>query len=193
MGTPVHVTDHAEQAVARLADVFRVGTSVPALVRVMTRPIQDLEDAAWQVRLARSIDGGSGAQLDVIGRIVGQQREGRTDDIYRLWLRARVLLNRGSGTGDDILGIFAAVMQGSTTLQLEEQYPAGLVLRIGSAAVIDPAAASEILQLAKMAGVRAILESATTIDTTSFAFDDNGAGFGDDTTPSAGGTFASAL
>ncbi len=116
--------------------------------------------------------------LDTIGKIVGQPREGRDDETYRIWIRARVRLNKSGGTPEDILAVFAAITQGSTKIVLEEQFPAGIVVRIGSSSIVDPVALLAILQQAKAAGVQAILEAATSIDTTSFAFDPNGAGFG---------------
>ncbi len=193
MTSPSHILDHGDQAVARLLEQFRSGATMPALVRALAAQAQDVEDSLWDVLVLRRLSDASGAQLDVLGRIVGQPREGRSDADYVLWLRARVRINLGSGRGDDLLAAFSLVMQGTTTLQLVEQFPAGLVLRVGSAAVVDPTQAAAILQLAKAAGVQAILEAATTIDTTSFAFDTNGAGFGDATNSAIGGTFAGAF
>lgn len=193
MAQLAHLTDHSDQAVARLLEQFRGGATMPALVRAIAAQVQAVEDALWDVLVLRQLASATGAQLDVIGRILGQAREGRADADYVLWLRARMLINLGSGRAEDLLAVFSAVMQGSTSLELEEQFPAGLVLRVSSAAVVDPTQAAGILRLAKAAGVYAILEAATTIDTTSFAFDDNGAGFGDSTNGAVGGTFATAI
>ncbi len=185
------ITTHAADAVARLLEQFRTGTTMPALVRAFANQAQAAEDALWGVLVLRRLSNATGAQLDVLGRVLGQPREGRADANYVLWLRARMLLNLGSGRPEDLLAIFSAVVQGSTGLQLEEQFPASIVLRIGSASTVDPAQAAAILQLAKAGGVKAVLESATSIDTTSFAMDPNGAGF-DDGTGTVGGTFAEA-
>lgn len=193
MATLAHVTDHADQAVSRLLEPYRVGASMPALVRALSRQLQELEDVLWDVGQLRRLELATGAQLDLLGRVVGQPREGRSDEVYRLWLRARMRLALGSGGAEDILELFRMLMQGSTSIELEEQFPAGLVLRIDPSAIIDPSAAAAILDLAKAAGVRAILEAGTSVDTTSFAFDPNGAGFGDATNPSVGGTFATAI
>lgn len=185
------ITTHAADAVARLLEQFRTGASMPALVRTFAAQAQAAEDALWDVLVLRQLASATGAQLDVLGRVLGQPREGRADADYVLWLRARMLINLGSGRPEDLLAIFAAVTQGSTGLQLEEQFPASIVLRISSASTVDPAQAAAILQLAKAGGVKAVLEAATSIDTTSFAMDPNGAGF-DDGTGTVGGTFAEA-
>jgi hypothetical protein len=192
MGTPSHILDHQERAVARLTQQFRDGASVPNLVRALTGGLQEIEDAVHAIRASRAIGIATGAQLDLIGRIVGQPREGRGDDVYRIWLRARVRLNRSSGTPEDLLSVFASITQGSTTIVLEEQFPAGFVLRVGSTSIIEPAELAALVRLAKGAGVAAIVESATSDDPDSFAFEPNGAGF-DDGTGTIGGTLAEAF
>jgi hypothetical protein len=188
-----HVTDHADRAVARLLEQFRAGETVPALVRAVAAQAQAVEDALWDALVLRRLDQAEGTRLDVIGRIVGQPREGRSDAEYLLWLRARMLINQSSGRAEDIISVLHALLQGSSGIVLEEQFPAGLVVRVDSGATISPTTSASILNLVKAGGVRAILESATTIDTTSFAFDDNGAGFGDSTNAAVGGTFATAI
>lgn len=188
-----HITDHGDQAVARLAQQFREGVSVPALVRIHAARLQALEDVFRDLLTKRWIDTAAGAQLDVLGKIVGQPREGRADDVYRIWLRARVRLNLGSGTPEDLLAIFSAITQGTATIVLEEQYPAAFVLKVGSTAVVDPVQLAAILRLARPAGVQAVLESATSNDPTSFACDPNGAGCGDVNNAATGGTLATAL
>lgn len=193
MGTPTHILDHADRAVVRLLQQYRDGVSVPAMVRAATAPLQELEDVLWDIRLRRAIENAEGQQLDVLGAIVGQLREGRTDAVYRIWIRARMRINTGSGTPEDILQVFAAITQGSVQLVLEEQFPAALVIKVGSESIVDPAELASLLRLAKAAGVGAVLESASSADTTSFAFDPNGAGFGDATNGALGGTFASAF
>ena len=47
-----------------------------------------------------------GAQLDVLGRIVGEARLGDPDANYRLRIKAGILLNVSSGTPEELLAIF---------------------------------------------------------------------------------------
>jgi hypothetical protein len=188
-----HIPDHQARAVARLVEHFRSGATMPKLVRAMTAENQVIEDVLRDLILKRRLDTAIGAQLDVIGRIVGQPREGRSDDVYRIWISARIRLNKTSGTGEDILAIFSAVTQGSTALVLEEQFPAAFVLRIGSASIVPPAELAAIARLAKAGGVQAQIVSATSEDVTSFACDPNGAGIGDVNNAATGGTLASVI
>src|SRR5512133_111299 len=107
MGAPVHITDHGDRAAARLLQQYRDGASIPALVRALSGGLQQVEDVLWDIRLRRAVSAAEGVQLDVLGRIVGQPREGRTDAVYRIWILARVRLNKGSGRPEDLLGVFA--------------------------------------------------------------------------------------
>lgn len=193
MGTPTQITDHGERGAARLLQQYKDGASIPALVRALSGSHQQIEDVLWDIRLRRAVSAAEGVQLDVLGAIVGQDREGRADAVYRVWILARVRLNKGSGRPEDLLQVFAAITQGTTALVLEEQYPAAIVLKVGWESIVPPEELASLLRLAKAAGVGAVLESATSADTSSFAFDPNGAGFGDATNGALGGTFASAF
>ena len=65
--------------------------------------IQDLEDSSFEVLLNRWIDTAVGVQLDGVGAIVGEAREGRGDDEYRLAIKARIQINFSEATPEDIL------------------------------------------------------------------------------------------
>jgi hypothetical protein len=187
------ITDHQARAVARLTEHFRSRDTMPKLVRALTGPIQEIENVLQDLVVKRRLDVATGAQLAVIGRIVGQPRAGKDDETYRIWIRTRIRLNRTSGTGEDIIAVFRAVTQGTTKIVLEEQFPAAFVVRIGSDSIVPPAELAELGRQAKAAGVNVIVESATSDDTTSFACDPNGAGCGTTTNPGVGGTLAGAL
>lgn len=188
-----HVDDHAEAAVLRMTEALHSSATLNLLVRANAAGIQQVEDAFQQILTLRWIDTASGAQLDMLGRTVGQDRGGRTDDVYRIWLRARVRLNRTRGTPEDLISVFSAIVGGNATVLLDEQFPAGLALKIGPGATFDPVEGAELLRMAKAAGVNAILETIATDDPTAFAFDPNGAGFGDATDPNVGGIWAEAF
>jgi hypothetical protein len=154
----VHITDHEARALARLIYKYREATNLRGLISAATEEKQTLEDLFWQM-FTETIDTAEDAQLDVYGNLVGQPRGGRSDPVYRLWIRTRVLINRSSGTGTELLAIFIALVAGTTFVYLTETFPAGFVLEIGYTAALDPEEAAAILQKAKAAGVRALLEA----------------------------------
>lgn len=69
-----------------------------------------------------------GDQLDTIGRIVMQPRGELTDDQYRLFILARILVNRASGTIEELIEILERV--GVSDMKISEFYPAELRISI---------------------------------------------------------------
>lgn len=170
-------------ALARLIEQYRSATLQPniqALVGVFAAETQVLTDAASSLATITSIDDSQGVQLDNIGAIVGEPRQGFDDVPYRLHLKARVLLNRSSGTIPEILALFELLLGDAVTLTLTEGYPAGFTLAVGGMPVDDTLAGYlwAFLQEAKDAGVRAILEWSPDDDSSTFCFaGGNGLGF----------------
>jgi hypothetical protein len=132
------------------------------LIRVLISPDQRLEDAAQQVLAGYQLDSAIGAQLDVIGLLVGQERAGLSDSNYRRYIRARISANRSSGTVEEILQVIGLVLNDLTaTLVMQPQPPASFALRVDDVAVNDDIAGIVVsfLRESASAGVRAILES----------------------------------
>jgi hypothetical protein len=71
---------------------------------------QTLQDVISQLLTLRSIDRGSGEQLDLIGRIVLQPRNGDVDADYRRKLRARISTNKSRGVPLDIFKVCRLVV-----------------------------------------------------------------------------------
>ncbi len=190
-----HITDHADRAVNRLAQQYRL-PKLEAFLRALIHPLQAIEDVAWQLYTERFIDTAIGAQLDLIGRIVGQPRLGYLDDDYRRLCRARIIVNRSNGNIPDLLTVVTAVVNDpAAVIIVEPQYPGCIVFRINNVAVTAAVADLVIALLRKAAsgGVRVIFESTEHTEATTFSFfeDPTGVGFGDDGDASAGGFFAS--
>jgi len=127
-----HVTDHEDQGVALLVSQFRNKPLIEILVRALMEQVQDLEDALWDLLVNRAIDTADGAQLVVIGKIVGQPQGTFDQDTYRTWIKARVLVNRSSGTVDDMVAIVNAVLPTGATMRVTEYYPAAFVIEVTS-------------------------------------------------------------
>lgn len=77
---------------------------------MIARQAQDLEDSAQAILTITNIDGSIGAQLDNLGRFVGQARVGLDDATYRQYLRARILANKSSGTSEALYRVFTALL-----------------------------------------------------------------------------------
>lgn len=153
MPSLTHDSEHVPRGVARLIDRYR-HERTSALLASWLAEVQAVEDALWQLLVERSVDSAVGAQLDVLGAIVGQPREGRNDETYRLWIRARNQVLRSSGTTTDVLGILRQIVPPGVEASLEEHYPAAFVVRLhGPIEERTGYHVAHMLHLAKAAGV----------------------------------------
>lgn len=75
----------------------------------MVAPIQCVADDLEKLSDGAYIREASGATLDILARLVGQERRGMKDSLW-LWIKLRILLNRSRGTAEDLLDILAGVI-----------------------------------------------------------------------------------
>lgn len=144
----------------RLYAQFRDKVTHKQWADLLGRQQQDVEDATQTLLTLLDIDASEGVQLDVIGRIVGQPRTGVDDPTYRLYLRARILANRSTGTVENIYAVMRALFGQDTARPV---YSGGWVkqfsIRLGFVLTRTQAlVALEFLGDAKEAGARGILE-----------------------------------
>jgi Protein of unknown function (DUF2612) len=124
---PYYIPDHVARAQSLLIEQFKRKERIRALVAVYVAPLQELEDVFSDLYRLRDISSASGAQLDTLGEIVGQPREGRTDTEYRAAIRFRIQLNGSSGQPDTVseaLRFFTS----ATQVRLIEKFPGAVTL-----------------------------------------------------------------
>lgn len=192
--TPVaKITDHALRAVSRLAQQYQK-VSIPALVTALAGSVQDLENALYDLLLLRWVTTATGTQLDQLGRVLGQSRDAFPDDAsYSLLLQARILLNRSSGTPEELYSIFKTVLP-TSTFQYQEEYTAAFAFRMFAITAAQATQLRSLLDKARPGGVRAMFEWSLTDQNNTFAFDGGtGLGFGDTGNPATGGQFAGGM
>ncbi len=132
------------------------------LTALVSGGVQPIENALQALLLDRQVDTAIGAQLDVIGKIVGQARASLDDDTYRRYIRARITTNRADGVIEDLIKISdLVVFVDAATYQVDNQGVAAVVLRILGIATSEDLAnvVIDFLNDAISAGVRVILES----------------------------------
>jgi hypothetical protein len=169
MSDIAHNTEHVADAMARLLEQFKNQPNLEDLFECLLTPNQTAEDLLYDLYTLRWLDTAEGVHLDNLGEIVGQPREGRTDSVYRLWIKARILLNRSTGKGDDLLQLMQIVAT-DANLNLTEQYPAGLLVEIWE---LDSNAQAvyDLLHAAKAAGIRLHFTYSTLPVTDLFTYD----------------------
>lgn len=83
---------------------------IAAIMYAMLVEIQVLEDAIWNGINARLIDNATGIYLATLGELVGQPNLGPwTEDVYRLYIKARIRANRSLGKIRDLLDVATVV------------------------------------------------------------------------------------
>lgn len=182
------IDDHGARMVSRLAEQYKGKPLIEALLATIAPQVQQVEDMLFGVLLGYRLEASaSGEQLDVLGRVVGQDREAADDAEYRLRIAARIRANVSTGSAESIYRVFSILLPApDNTLAITPHYPASFVLDVFGA--IDPTLVSlysRFLADSKAAGVggAGIYTSAT--DATTFTFsavgdpDDADLGFGD--------------
>lgn len=125
------IEDHEEQSQALLVDQYQEKPRIAAYLASFTQESQEFEDALWDVLILRPLDNAQHAQLDVIGKIVGEPRNDRPDEIYKPFIRARILVNRSEGHPSDIRAVVEAVLDGTgKTMRRVEYFPASFDVEI---------------------------------------------------------------
>lgn len=166
--------DHVTEALERLTEQFKDKPNFVAFATALIAPVQDIEDAMQQLLLERDIETAIGAQLDMLGEIVGQARGGLGDDEYRRYVRARIKANRSRGTVEDLLQVARLVLgDADAALTLRSWGIASYDLTIADQVITD-AVATILLAFLKDAtsvGVRPILNYSPTNPDENLIFD----------------------
>ncbi len=146
------VLDHVEQGLALLLDQYKYKPRLEAWLSAYLRQVQELENATYDVIILRLLDVATGAQLATLGKIVGQPNsENLGDDEYRIFIRARILINRSTG---DMTGILAVLdLISDTPLTANEYFPASMLFEFEEFLDHDPELVATMLRDAKAAGV----------------------------------------
>lgn len=159
---PTQDTAHVTEATALLTDHFRGKPNVQMLLAALVSPVQDLENAAWDVLQKRLLNANaSGVVLDWYGDLVGQPRGTLGDADYLVAIQIRIMANRSSGRAEDIIQIATALATMSSSLPSNyvEAWPAGFLVEVWNLA--SPAAAQSVLVSARPPGVLAVMHYST--------------------------------
>jgi hypothetical protein len=164
--TLAHKLDHEAEGLDTLIYDLRT-PKLQALLSTYLVEVQQAEDALWILYICSMIPDAFGAALDQLGGLVDQKRENRTDDVYRLWILAKALVLRSSGRPEELIAIARMVLPETVRVQIVDEYPAALSVRLIGA--VDPdtgSALATLLRSAKAISVRLL----TTWRTTSTPF-----------------------
>jgi hypothetical protein len=111
-----YVTPDPDVVATALADLlgqFAESPGVTALVSLLVRSWQSLEDDGATLVFDALLSNATGALLDRYGLIVGVPRDGRSDDAYRALLQVTISARDTSGTIDSITSVIAQLAGGA--------------------------------------------------------------------------------
>lgn len=150
------------------------GNKIEKLVATLATPFQSLENALQQLLSERSVDTAVGAQLDVIGNLVGQPRNGLDDATYRRYVRARISTNKSTGIVEDLLTVADLIVYDDVaTLEIQQEGTATIRLDIQGIAITTDLAevVFEFMGDAVSAGVRIVVQWGVSPPAELFQFD----------------------
>lgn len=128
----------ADDAVANLvSDSYKADEAFVAWVRILVEPFQDAEDLAQAMLAMLDIDTATGVWLDMLGRIVGQERTSVDDEVFRLSVKARVRINISSGTLRDLQEL-ALLLFTTEDWSITDVYPNSCRVSVNSLAAQAP-------------------------------------------------------
>ena len=139
-----------------LLSQFHESPNLNAVQNAFFEQITELETVFEQLR--NLINQAAGAQLDMLGKIVGQKRLGMSDIDYKLWIDARILLNKSRGTEPDLRELLRVLI--GCEVEIWEHPETVFTVLIGQTYHQDANRLFEIISHAKSLGVQARLQIA---------------------------------
>jgi hypothetical protein len=153
----------AQRGTNRLLQQYKdtSASGVKEVVGECSNEVQVCTDALGTFAPGFDVSTAIGVQLDLLGRIVGEPRNGRTDDQYRIWIQAKIRVNRSSGTIEDLIDIFSILTGDQAIVTVVEYYPAKITVKLNGVDIPYPSDLNAMLKLARKAGVGSNLEYST--------------------------------
>lgn len=131
-------TTHVAEGIAHLVSQFEGKEKFAGLLTAFLDQVQSLENSLSDVATETTVATSTGAQLDALGEVVGEERSGRNDLQYSTAIRARLILNVSEGTPEDIIKLIRAIA-GDVRVSVFESFPASFL-----AQVLDPIDPTEV-------------------------------------------------
>ena len=170
--------DHATEAVGLLLEQFKEATNLQNLLLSYITQVQDLEDKTYPLLAVRDVNVATGDRLDGLGEIVGEERKGRSDEIYRVYILVRLAVNKSNGTAAELINILQLISRQATPdIWYDEYQPKTAYIRARNWAPSDPPSLiAGLLRQAKPAGTNLVFIYAEDADDTNLFTWDIGPG-----------------
>lgn len=124
MSEYAYIPDHEERAVLDLKSNKRHKQNFLAFAKAIGAGTQNLEDTIMDLQTSYLLDTALGKNLDLLGELVGEQREGLLDNDYRRFIRARILANRSQSNADAFVEVLTLLTE-PLFIRWQPLYPRG--------------------------------------------------------------------
>ena len=176
-------TSYKTEAITNFIEQFRSSTNLHNLACSYLEQIQLLEEAFHLILDKFNLQCAVGDQLDILGRIVNENRQGQTDDEFRQAIRTKIRANVSEGTIEDIIAIAKSALNQAGSIEVTEAFPGTAFVRVNGVTLnaIESAQLKKFLVLGSPAGVQIfyIFIPTNSFGLTNVALTDNtGKGFG---------------
>lgn len=150
----------ADDGAARLISQFQEKPRFVAFLKALLAALQEEEDGHWQVLIGIWLPTAEGVQLDGLGVLLDLERAGWSDDTYRLYLGAQVLVLGSDGSAKSFVDILRAIGVTLSTTRIARSGRAETSVVLGEllADEIVGADVYAMLARAKSGGVRLLVE-----------------------------------
>jgi hypothetical protein len=159
MADITYTDSHATDALARLIEQYKGRPRMEAFIQAFADRVQDIEFALYMTLVESAIDDAVGAQLDVLGDLVGQDRQGMVDNEYRSFVKARIKANRSDGTIEQLIEIADLILESQDVppedlIEVMELYPATVLFEAFGVTANPLITWRDFLESAAAGGVR---------------------------------------
>lgn len=114
---PTANTQMVEEALGYIMEQFRGAPLIEVITEAFALQNQELALVFLQIKIDRTIDRATGAQLDGLGVLLDVRRLGRNDTDYRASLKTRIRINRSFGTTEEIYAVLMLLFEGQYRIQ----------------------------------------------------------------------------
>jgi hypothetical protein len=125
--TPLVQTSDYKNFLDLLIQQYLEKPKFKGILEAVGNQCNNIETAIFELIDEYNIENGSGIQLDIIGKILGLNRDGRSDESYKTLLKIKAEINFSSGTPEAIIKT-AQKLYNATDVQIAFVYPAKVQL-----------------------------------------------------------------
>lgn len=106
MAVITNITTHSVDAIKRFLHQYKEKAKLNKLMEAFADEVQEIENALFSLVAGRALSTAQGAQLDLIGEIIDQERGSFDDAFYKILLKVKIGQNTSQGNAQKIIDIF---------------------------------------------------------------------------------------